>query len=243
MITYAIETQQYDIDLTSLLSRRLSQCGCVCGLACCGQETTVTLQEGEPVERLAEALAMLLCRDLQYFELARCVDALPLELSEKQSVLTTALQDARKSERPVQVREGLLSYLGESRSLNLEGYLHFRMQDCLSRWQDSVDRAAAEQILRREYSELLNVLGAFVQTQQPKSGELSICIHPDGSCTLTDDSDARIEYIDCSEEGVMSLLVGMAPTKLIVYDLSNGAGRSLTDAIRKVFGGRVKIYR
>ncbi|MEG1524851.1 MAG: sporulation protein YtxC [Clostridia bacterium] len=243
MLTYAIGTNQYDIDLGGLLSRRLSQCGCVCGLASTDGSVTVTVQDGESVKLLADALTMLLCRDLQYFELTHYVDALPLSLSEKQAVLTSTLDMARSLEQPARIRDGLVRYLGEEHRLNLEGYMRFRMRDQVERWRESIDHAAAEQILRREYTELLGVLSSFVQTEEPQAGELSICIHPDGSCTLTDDMNAHIEYVDCSEDGIMSLLVGMAPTQLTVYDLSGGAGQRLTDAIRRVFAGRVKIYR
>ena len=63
-----------------------------------------------------------------------------------------------------------------------------------------------------------------------------------GSCTLTDESDACIEYVDCSEEGILSLLVGMAPSRLTVYDLSGGSS-GLAETIARVFSGRVRIYR
>lgn len=243
MIHYAIETQKYDADIGKLLKRRLTQSGCSCSLAESPDGVTVTLPDEEGISRLAEALTMLLCRDLQYFELAHYTDALPLALAQKQAVLTGTLQWARENERPERVLRGLCEYLKHERILNLEGYLQFRMQDCLQEWQDGVERAAAEQLLRSEYNELMSALSAMVAFERPRIGELSLCINPDGSCTLTDDSDARIEYMDCSDDGIVSLLIGMAPTFLTVYDLSGGAGKSLTDAIRSVFAGRVRVFR
>ncbi len=243
MIHYAIETQKYDADIGKLLKRRLNQSECMCAVAESPDRVTVTLYNESDIHRLAEALTMLLCRDLQYFELAHYTDALPLELTQKQAVLTGTLQWARENERPQRVLEGLCEYLRHERTLNLEGYLQFRMRDCLREWQEGVERTAQEQILRSEYAELMGALSALVQMQQPRIGELSLCINPDGSCTLTDDSDARIEYMDCSDEGIVSLLIGMSPTFLTVYDLSGGAGKSLTEAIRSVFAGRVRVFR
>ena len=72
--------------------------------------------------------------------------------------------------------------------------------------------------------------------------ELQLCLHADGSCTLTDDSEVRIEYVDCSPEGIVQLLVNMSPKKLIVYDLSNGKNR-LVDTLMRVFSGRIKVYQ
>lgn len=243
MITYAIETQKYDADIGKLLKRRLVQSGCNCALAYTPDGVTVTLRDDAGRAQLAEALTMLLCRDLQYFELAHYTDALPLELTQKQAVLTGTLQWARENEQPERVLAGLLDYLKSERTLNLEGYLQFRMQDCLQQWQVGVERAAQEQMLRSEYSELMGALSTLVALEQPHIGELSVCINPDGSCTLTDDSDARIEYVDCSDESIMSLLIGMAPTYLTVYDLSGGTGKGLTEAIRSVFAGRVRVFR
>ena len=243
MIHYAIETQKYDADIGKLLKRRLTQCGCTCAVAESPDGVTVTLADEQGIGSLAEALCMLLCRDLQYFELAHYTDALPLELTQKQAVLTGTLQWARENQRPQRVLEGLKEYLTQERTLNLEGYLQFRMRDCLREWQEGVERAAQEQLLRSEYNELMCALNALMAMEQPQLGELSLCINPDGSCTLTDDSDARIEYMDCSDEGILSLLIGMSPSFLTVYDLSGGAGRGLTETIRSVFAGRVRVFR
>ncbi len=243
MINCLIDTQKYDIDLEKLLSRRLSQCGCVCGVGANAGVVSVSVSEGEQLGRFADAMMLVLCRDLQYFELARMVDDLPLSLSEKQTALAGALEAAHGSERVFAVREALMEYLKTERYLNLEGFVRFRMQESVRFWRDCAERAATETVIRREYTELLGVLSAFVQLQAPRISELSICIHPDGSCTLTDDSDACIEYVDCSEDGIVSMLVGMAPARLTIYDLSGGSGKGLTEALRRVFAGRVKVYR
>ena len=115
----------------------------------------------------------------------------------------------------------------------------FRMRAALADWQLCVERAAADQMLCREYTELMELLRSVAP---PRLGEVSVCLHPDGSCTLTDDSDACIEYVDCSEDGILSLLVGMSPSRLTVYDLSGGSSR-LPETIARVFAGRVRIYR
>ena len=64
----------------------------------------------------------------------------------------------------------------------------------------------------------------------------------DGSA-LSDDNDVHIEYVDCAPDGILNLLVNMAPMKLTVYDLSGKEKNRLTEAILQVFGDRVKLYR
>ena len=52
----------------------------------------------------------------------------------------------------------------------------------------------------------------------------------------------RIEYVDCSEEGIVRLLMGMAPERLTVYDLTGG-NSSLAETLVHVFAGRVRVFR
>ena len=68
------------------------------------------------------------------------------------------------------------------------------------------------------------------------------CLHGDGLCSLSDGAELRMEYVDESGEGILSLLVGMAPARLIVYDLSNGARKELVRALTEIFSGRVCLY-
>ena len=41
---------------------------------------------------------------------------------------------------------------------------------------------------------------------------------------------------------LISLLVGMAPARLEVYDLSNGARQELVEALTGIFSGRICLY-
>ena len=242
MVTRTIQTNKYDVDLEKLLSRRLSQCDCAYATEQGAEGVAVSVRGAEALPCLAGAVTMLLCRDLQYFELAHMADELPLTLQQKQEVLTEALQAARASERLEPVRCAVLQYLSGQNLLNVEGYLCFRMREATEQWRLCVERAAADQLLDREYSELMALLRSFAALEPRGLGEVSVCLHPDGSCTLTDDSDARIEYVDGSEDGILSLLIGMSPQRLTVYDLSGGGNR-IADTLARVFAGRIRIYR
>ncbi|MCL2695469.1 MAG: putative sporulation protein YtxC [Clostridiales bacterium] len=244
MPSWTLSTNEYDIQLKSLLSRRLSQVGVPFVLDEKEDKSiAVTIRGLKAQESLSEALSKLLCRDMQYFVLAKMADAMPLSIGEKEEVLTDALQTARAREEIVAVQADLKEYLTDTRQICLEGYIRFRMQDCLLVWQMCVEQAATEVLLRKEYSELMEVLSAFVGTRPPRILEIQLCIHADGSCTLTDDSLVRIEYVDCCPDGIVSLLVNMAPQRLVVYDLSGKRENRLTETLAHVFSGRVKIYR
>ena len=243
MFSFGITTNKYDVDLGELLSRRLLSYPNTFSITPEGAGILVEL-EGEDGRWIAAcALAALLSRDLIYFELAEEANRLPLERYEKQEIMTHVLRNVRDGSGDAALRQVLEAYLAENRDLNLEGFIRFRMQDQKQQWRLMIEQAAEDYLVSREYQELLGVLGAFVEMQPPRMGEIAICLHPDGSCTLTDDSDARIEYVDCSEDGIVGLLVSMAPERLVVYDLSCGNGKHLADTIARVFSGRVQVYR
>ena len=68
-------------------------------------------------------------------------------------------------------------------------------------------------------------------------------MNPDGSCTLTDDRDSRIDYDRCTGDGVMSVLVGLSPERITVYDLSGGVSAGLAETLVRVFEDRVRVYK
>ena len=53
----------------------------------------------------------------------------------------------------------------------------------------------------------------------------------------------RIDYEQCSEEGIMSVLVGLSPDRITVYDLSGGRSAELYDNLIRVFDDRVRFFR
>ncbi|MDO4564983.1 MAG: sporulation protein YtxC [Clostridia bacterium] len=243
MPSWCVVSTEYDVDLKTLYARRLSQTGANHSFIQRGNALYVTVRGQDAVRIMAEVCARVMCRDLMYFALAKLVDRMPLTLSEKQSALTIALKAARSAEELAAVEEGLIGFLKSTRDFCPEGYMQFRMRACQNLWRLCVEQATAEILMQKEFSEIVKTLNSYAAAIEPRILELQLCIHADGSCTLTDESLVRIEYVDCSVEGIVSLLVNMAPKNLIVYDLSGNAENRLTEAIAKVFCGRVKIYK
>ena len=106
--------------------------------------------------------------------------------------------------------------------------------------------AAEEIMLQTEYLELMRVLSVLVRLQQPRIREISLILHADGSCTITDDTDARIECEDCGAAAgneLVNLLVALAPARIVVYDLSCGRCAELSQVLLQVFEDRVSFFR
>ena len=243
MVVYQVLTFEYDLPLSKLIDRRMRDLDNAFSLEAVPDGVLLKVRGETPETAAAQALARILGRDLRYFALAEFADALPLSLSEKQTVLSEALAAVQQREEPAVLIAKLSEYLSMQHTICLEGFLRFRMQEFLMLWEIAVEQAAAKVLMQKEYGELMETLKRFADSRKTRVGSLSICIHPDGTITLSDDGDVRIEYVDCAPDGILQLLVNMAPGKLTVYDLSGEKKNRLTEAILKVFGDRVKLYR
>ncbi len=236
-----IEIGDYEGDIPRLLERRLTQTAHPYTLTVSDKDMDVELAEPGGLDALCIALALLFCRDLSQLELARLTDRLPLTLVEKQAVLAESIRYAKKVERPSSVRRGIKAYLEDEEVINLSGYMRFRMPDTMNAWRLCVQSSMEELLLEKEYLELMGVLRAFVQVKPTRVREVSLLLHPDGSCTLTDASDARIDYDACDPDRLVSVLVELAPERLTVYNLSEASSTPLTEMLARVFAGRVKF--
>lgn len=188
------------------------------------------------------AIAQLLLWDISQLEIARLVRGLSVTYAEKKVILRDALRLARRISGFSTLKQSLEEYYAENDHLNLEGYLRFRMGETAMKWQLCVINAADELALRAEYSELMRVLAAFVNARPSQVSELSLIINPDGGCSITDGA-ARVDYAPGSAERVISVLIGLSPERLTVYDLTAAGKAPITDMLRRIFAERVRIIR
>lgn len=242
MSSWIIQTMEYDVDLEGLLADRLGESGAPFVLSSALGGVGVRMEGRQGLTALAQALGRVLIHDLVPFEAAAMADETPLDREDRQQVLRRAVEAARKREDLSQTVARLSDYLREEGKLCLEGFLRFRMPETLLFWRLCVEEAFSELILEKEYSEAADVLRLLLDQRPPRCPALRLCLHGDGLCSLSDGGSLRMEYVDESGEGILSLLIGMAPTQLIVYDLSGGARRELVRALTEIFSGRVCLY-
>ncbi len=243
MAMCSVGTGKYQADIGSLLGRRLMRPGCsvqpVCGGSLVTAEISCPMQRAEWCRAVAELLLM----DLAQFEIACIVNELPLGVEEKKEVLPEAIYRARRTEGLGALQSGLMDYFKEGGHLVLEGYMRFRMKEYRRQWEDCVYASVDDMLLNDEYIELLSLLSAFVRLRSPGAGDVYVILNPDGSCTLADEGDMRIDYERCSEEGIMSVLAGLSPEHITVYDLSGGRSAGLYRRLNSVFRDRVRFFR
>jgi hypothetical protein len=233
---------EYDVDLEGLLSARLRETGAPFALSAAWGGVGVRMEGRQGLDALSRALSAVLLHDLVPFEVGAMADETPLDREDRQQVLSRAVDAARRREDLSETATRLAAYLQEEGKLCLEGFLRFRMPETLLFWRLCVEEAFSELLLEKEYAEAANVLRLLLSQRPPRCPSLRLCLHGDGLCSLSDGAELRMEYVDETGEGILSLLVGMAPAWLIVYDLSGGARKELVHALTEIFSGRVCLY-
>ena len=242
MSSWIIQTMEYDVDLETLLRTRLREGGAPFALSAAVGGVGVRMEGRQGLIALARALGEVLLYDLVPFEVAAMADKTPLGLEDRRQVLRRAVDAARRKEDLSETAQRLSGYLQEEGKLCLEGFLRFRMPETLLFWQLCVEEAFSGLLLEKEYGEAADVLRLLLNARPPRCPSLRLCLHGDGLCSLTDGGELRMEYVDETGEGIISLLIGMAPARLFVYDLSGGTRRELVRALTEIFSGRVCLY-
>ena len=242
MSSWIIQTMEYDVDLEALLHAHLQESGTPYTLSAAPGGVGVRMEGRQGLQALAQALGRVLLHDLVPFEAAAMADETPLVREDRQKVLVRAVDSARQQEDMSETVQRLSDYLQAEGKLCLEGFLRFRMPETLLFWRLCVEEAFSELLLEKEYDQAADVLRLLLDERPPRCPSLRLCLHGDGLCSLSDGEELRMEYVDESGEGILSLLVGMAPARLIVYDLSGGTRRELVRALTEIFSGRVCLY-
>ncbi len=246
MREHVITTQKYDIDPTAALTGKM---GAQNGLRfkSAGEKRAVAqLRSVTDEYELAGALSDVMLDEAARREIVLAVEELALSPEEKRIVLPEAERLALRAfgaKTRERVREKLMMHIELSDETNLEGFMRFRLRELLALFAAAAGKAADTLVLRGDYLELMAVLASFAQMQPPRTKEVCLVLNADGSCTLTGAGGSRINCENTGREGLISILLGLAPESIIVYDLSCGRGALLCEVVSRVFRERVRLFR
>lgn len=243
MANIRVCTYEYDIDLLKVFSTRILhrvKSNIVLESVQGGRCVEIKYNEDQFAE-VCRIIAEVILLDLSRIEIASMVQAYNIEAESKSTVIHSACSRAFRHADPDAVTERLGDYFARENTLVLEGYLHFMMQEEIKLWQSCVDSAIDDILLRDEYLELVRLLKAFIDIPCDDVGNVSLMLQPDGSCTLTDSQELRIESSPGCEDEMLELIISMSPSKITLYDLSRGALGGFVDSIKSIFGEIVVI--
>ncbi len=156
--------------------------------------------------------------------------------------------------RKNRISQRVLEHIKNNDRLLVEGFINFCLQDYLIEIKHAVEVALQELKNEREYSEFINLLRYFVDSQKPKMNEVNLMMNGDGIYYLWDGSGAAIDekyinyYLDemllneiSLDDVLVSILITIAPKKIILHNCQEEhlACESVL-MIRRVFKERIQ---
>lgn len=148
----------------------------------------------------------------------------------------------------------IFDYLETERLLNLEGFIRFRLGSYLQELRDAVEKAIDDYLMEKEYQDFVRLLKYFVDMQEPKTDSVNVLIQPDGFFQLYDSSDNMIKsdrweslVADLAEQELgyedllISILVTLAPRRIILHLPDPGDVMNTVHTIQNIFEQRVSI--
>lgn len=154
--------------------------------------------------------------------------------------------------RKNRIAHRVFRHLEESCQLVVEGFINFCMRDYLTEVKFSVEVAREELRNEKEYSDFVNLLRYFVDSQIPKMQEVNLMIADNGVFYLWDGQGAKIEenymnyYLDDMlldeidlDDVLISILITIAPRRIILHNISKLPPSESVEMIRNVFKEKI----
>lgn len=145
----------------------------------------------------------------------------------------------------------ILNCLDSQPLFNIEGFLRFRAHDYKAEVEKAVSYIVDEHIIEKEYTEFIELLKHFVDSQKSRLNTLHVGISKQGKFDLYNEEGVKVthQYMDeitfgegsselSYEDMLVSALIAVAPRKIVLHIRYDGY-RDTLQTIIKVFEGRV----
>ncbi|MCR8644851.1 putative sporulation protein YtxC [Paenibacillus sp. N1-5-1-14] len=166
---------------------------------------------------------------------------------------TTAVSTEARNRRKSKISKSLYEYMEQHVSLNLDGYMRFRLGEYMEELREIVEYAIDEYTMEQQYQEFISLLKYFVYIQEAKVpiahlihkgghefeilNELMQPINPaDFESTLT------MEHLEKDmnfEDMIVSTLITVSPASIFIH--TREPDLSIIKTIRQIFEDRTEV--
>ncbi len=227
-----------------------------------GGGITFTSTSPEEMKRLKRmlsfSLADLITGEYEKKRLSDIINAHHSYLAgeERREVLrhaSLAMQSLPPTERTHYIEDKLYTFLKDSEVLSVEGFVNFRLKEYKERLSTAAEEAAAVYMAEKEYEEFISLLKYYVYMQPARMQLLHVVIGPEGAFRLYDSAfkDVTKRMKDeiknedtgmlSSDDLLVSLLITLAPQKIVLHRAENFQNKNVPETVFKVFGKRVRF--
>jgi len=144
--------------------------------------------------------------------------------------------------RRMLIEDALRQFFSEEKSLNIEGFVNFRLEAYKEELREIVNCASDEIQAELEYEEFLEMLRFFISVQYPKEKIVHIVKRKDGLRILNSKkkditkvylTDAYPPEKFTAEDVLLSSLIGIAPEKIVIHDALES--EKIYSTVKKIF--------
>lgn len=174
---------------------------------------------------------------------------------ESEIIYTYSLAVFERTENLIRdaIMKKLYTHLYNEDSINIDGFLTFRLKETAMYLSSIADTALEEYLLDRDQKEFINVLKYFIDMQEAKIDLLVVHILQNGSFAMYDGEGNKIDNIDDEEiinmvlkenlnyeDFLISTLLSLCPKKIQIMDsLNNDSSKLVIETIKSIFEDRI----
>lgn len=154
------------------------------------------------------------------------------------------------------ISQSLKEYFETSKTINIDGFVRFRLSGYKKAVNDIVNECAEEYITEREYDEFIELLKCFVTLQGSKTEVLHIETQSDQSYRFFDRWGADItrecfceiideDFAECInyDDMLISVLMVLAPKKIIWHNIEIAENKELINTVKQIFEDNVQFCK
>ena len=264
MDVLSIEASRHTEELVKVLRQRLERLQARTGLAISEERHREAVRLGlswpggtaadDIAQEVAQALAKHIVANLEPELLGQLIRRHygQFDADERDEILGSARAEAPRRGLRSRLARRIGDYLRQHRSVNLDGFVTFRLKDYIQGLEHDVDAAVDEFLIDREYREFVRLLRYFVEVQTPKLPEVHVMLRHDGHFELRDNrmqplpdevaADFRLESQAAEinlEDVLVSSLITLAPAQVTVHGDDAAQDLPSVRTAQQVFGARL----
>lgn len=197
-----------------------------------------------------EPLLIKRCINLNYFYF----DDFEKKLIEKNSYNYIQIdEDDTLKYRKDEIWVNVLNYLLENKSMILDGFVNFRLENYLDTINDIVDYSVNKYIVEKEYTEFINLLKIYIDSKQSEA-DLVHLVYTNGESILLDsgrniislsDNIFNAKYLSdisfSSNDYALNALLTLLPKRIELHVI--GYEDEFISTLKLIFGNRIFICK
>ncbi len=147
------------------------------------------------------------------------------------------------------LEKGLNEFLEKNRVIHLDGFVRFRMEEYRRELEHTVDKAAEDYLIDREYKEFIGMLTCLTQIQPCLIEQVHVKLTESGEYGIFDDRYRPVVSEETNnafgalsrEDMLLSRLLTLSPHSIMIHRKQEIENKELINTILNVFGEKVQF--